>query len=312
MPGEKDTQIESTDGTPVAQNPKEYIANLGQDMVAKSQAEMDRANTEVQQGSVFRNEGEQQVQVAEELENLEENVVNTTAVVASSAEEVSEFEYGKTDVEKILDQIEDLAEGVVDIKNKLEGSLSEEVKELIKKNPEAQKLGEEIQKLYSKIEKISQVKESLEQSKVVLQELPDEILLPLETISDEAKKIREKGEENLRKANWREAKDREIAHNAQRNIESLQKTLGRTPSEDQYNLTRKLSGPEGVKQLEKFYNTSTHKKVEERITQDMQEQGKSQEEIEKSIANAKARINKAIEDEKTGAINPSSGTMPLP
>ena len=288
MPGENTPTITG--------DPKEYIASLGTDMVAKSQAETRRSQSDLDTGNIFRQEGNKQVALANGLKTLTEEVMNDTPVIGASAEEV--LESGGKDTVTLGDKILDLRGDIEKAKTNFQNSLPDKIQKLISENPEGSKLQERIKKLFSDIERLNEVEEYLQASQKILDELPEDVADSLEAINEEAKDIRIQGEQNLVKAGQRDAKDREIIQNAQKNIASMRGTIGREQGQIKTQNLKGVINSDGIKATQEFYGNLPANKVGERVGSDLQKQGKSQEEIAQAVENAKARINQAIAEEQ--------------
>lgn len=304
------------DNTPtITGDPKEYIASLGTDMVAKSQAEMNRSQNDLNTGNTFRQEGNKQVVLANGLNTLTEEVMNDTPVIGASAEEV--LESGGKDLVTLIDKILNLRGDIEKAKTNFQSSLPDKIQKLISENPEGSKLQERIKKLFSDIERLNEVEEYLQASQKILDELPEDVADSLEAINEEAKDIRIQGEQNLVKAGQRDAKDREIIQNAQENIAGMQGTIGREQGQIRTQNVKGVINSDGIKATQEFYSNLPANKAGERVRSDLQKQGKSEEEIAQAIENAKARINQAIAEEqaKNNQTNvstpPSSYTTPV-
>ncbi len=94
-------------------DPKEYIRNLadlGTNMQAKSQVELERANATLEIGQSFKNEGEEQIKIAKGLEKLDESVMKNTTMIASPTERLSE-DTGENE-ESLDEKVKDLLEAI--------------------------------------------------------------------------------------------------------------------------------------------------------------------------------------------------------
>ena len=285
-------------------DPKEYIRNLadlGTNMQAKSQVELERANATLEIGQSFKNEGEEQIKIAKGLEKLDESVMKNTTMIASPTERLSE-DTGENE-ESLDEKVKDLLEAIGIAKKNLEKAIPNQIRELIDQNPEVEKLREEIKGLFASIEGLNEAKEYIKKSKTLLDKIPNEISDSLENIREEAQKLKIQGKRNLEVANsQRYKKVQEVAENAEKNLESMERTIGRESSEKFAKEGSKEIGGfvagKDVQATQDLYNNAYTKKVETRISNNMQEQGRTKEEIEQAINNAKQRINDAIKQEK--------------
>lgn len=331
-----------------ANDPKEYIRNLadlgtGANIQTKTQEELKRAENDLEIGKTFKNKGDEQIKVARGLENLDESVMKNTTIVASSVEKISEVT-GEKD-ETLVGKVDDLLQEIEIAKEEFKKAIPDQVRELVDQNPEVEKLKGKIQGLFAQTEKFDEAKEYIKKSRAILDEIPNEILETLENIREEAQGIRSQGERNLGIANQREQRDRklrEIVDNTEKNLEPMQRTVGRDFSRESARImnaeeTRNSIGDkqtneairiikenpdeqldpqaeENISKRKEDIKNIYPKKVEDRVRNNMEEQGRTQEEIQKKIDKTKQEINDAIEKEKQKSIpvttTPSPYTTP--
>jgi hypothetical protein len=290
------------------------IASLGTDMSAKSLAEKDRAIN--QDPDTLLEDGQEEQSIWPLARDFKDKVEDVSEKMINNAEALKK------------DYHDDGLDGVVDFEEEVKGSseyikgLNDQLKEALpdllikisKKYTETEQLGEEVQKIVELLNKLSNIEEEYEQAEEILQSLPDEIKESLENITYRAGTAYSFGTEKINRAKKMKENDplrynklKEIAQNAQKNYETMNRTVGRDMTSDFAKKNIKLAGPsEAEKQMNKGYID----RVSNRITENMQKKGASQEEISEMIERMKERIERARQDEKS-SINPSSYTTPL-
>ena len=268
------------------------------DMLSKSQREMNIANAIIELPKEITQEGREKKRDAESICQFAENTENISEEM-NNASDGEEFEF---------------------LLKNFKETLPEKIVELSKKYKETEELGIEIKKIVEYMESLEAISYAIKNSQRIQKTLPKEILEAIEKVQDKAFLAWGFGDQEIQGAKDLEGSDserikklNEIVDNAKKNIEPLQRTIGRTPSEEAYKTMKKVSGPSGLKQQEQHYDNIYLNKVEERITQNMQEKGRTKEEIQIEIDKMKQKIQEAIEKEKKPTVtlaNSSSYTTP--
>ena len=335
-------------------DPRVYIQNLvnkGPSMVTKTQAEKDRAEAILKLPKYIRDQTTAEKKDIDKLRGF----VNETEIISQEMSVSAEraIEAKGLEKEPRKDAFKEFSKDLEQLDSSFRKALPEAILAISKKNPEAKVLKEEIGKITKFMDSLGEIKNALTRSEYIYESLPKEILESFEIIRRKADLNWIAGDEKSREVKDLEGSDpkrvkklKEIVDNAKKNIEPLQRTMGRNFSETSARIinTQKLSnviGPDKVAESIKIikqdsvegrelsnaeketiekkrpeFNKIYPDKVEERITNNMQEQNKTPEEISKAIETAKKGINDAIEKEKQESIpvtiTPSSYTTPQP
>jgi len=321
------TEINNPQTLNTNNDPRNYIRNLSElrttDMAEKSQAELDRANVTMQRPEQIKQEGKEEISFAKKVENFRSKTEEGTGIMNISAERVEEI--SKSDKKNFEDALEDFTEGFDAIYKQITESFPKEILQLAQKFPEAKELGVEVQKLIEFMNSLNNIRDALSKSREAYSALPEGVIGSLEKLEDGAQRLKIIGEKKIEEAKELENSKRfkklkEIANSAEKNLKPVQRTMGRESSnrfarEGSKNFRRLIAGKD-VQRTQDLYDNAYLKKVETRITNNMQEQNRTPEEIAKTVETAKKRINDAIEEEKQKSIpvttTPSSYTTPRP
>jgi hypothetical protein len=315
------------DSIPAQENngdPREYIRDLapmGEDMEAKSKAELNRAQAVQELPQYIHDQGEEEIGEANKRRDFIKETNDASEQMYSSAERVAEAEKRGS----FSAELGDFANAFNEIHQKFIDNLPFTLAELSEKDTDDYTFRKNVREILEVMDQLKIVGSALQKSRRVMNEFP-EILIPLlEPIKKEAKELRSAGKEKLEESMNLEGSDpkrvnklKEIESNTKRNLEPMQRTIGRNSDELSSGRYGNLGMTVAVDDLEnakKERENAYINKVEERITQNMQEKGKTQEEIKQAVQDAKDRINKAIEDERSKTSStptaPSSYTTPV-
>lgn len=295
-------------------NSGNYLAGLGMDMAAKSQAEMDRAKA--QDPDTLLEDGREEQSIwplsrdfGNEVEDVSEKMVNH-----ARAQNKDFHDDGLDGVVDFEEEVKGSSEYIKELNDRIKKTLPDLLIKISKKFTETEQLGTEVQKIVELLNNLSNIEEGYEQVEEILETLPDDIKESLEDISYRAGMANSFGTEKIKKAKemieedpLRYNKLKEIVGNAQNNYETLNRTIGRDMTTDYAKKVTKLAGKE---EAERQMNEEYMKNVGNRITENMEKEGASKDEISEMIQKMKDRIEKARQDEKSST-NPSSYTTPL-
>ena len=332
---EENTSIQ---GIPT-EDPKEYIrslAGIGNDMEEKSKQEINKVGDEEQVLKDEKRDANLELQASknwsqfagttgEILSDLKSSAVETLKDIKEkeledehALPEELEEDNGE-DIKEEEDPLADFTKYVSELYENFKRSIPESLGELGRKAPDSTAFGEDVLKIVEFMDSLRFAKDAMQACSRTSLELPDEVRDSLIKIFEESEKMKMTGEKIVKNTDLREKKIREIKSNAERNFVPMGRTIERNPSnriEDAQKLKGVVSNSDIQNSIEKIKEEAQkapYNEVISKITPNMEERGATQEEIYKTIQNAKAQIDRAIKEERdnTSFVAPSSYTTPV-
>jgi len=300
------TENKNPETPQTADDPKEYIRNLadlGTDMVAKTQAEMDRSEAHLQLPKYESEKGKEEMRGAIKASNFVRSTESIANEMKDSAGEVME----KVVIDKEI--LSKFTDNFNFLYKELKRRIPEELLDLAKEDLSVATLGKEIKKISSLMEGFKNIESELIKSNSVYNSLLPKLKEHLAQIEGEAEKLWIEGSQRVldsrelaKTRREREKKEREIIDNAKKNLEPLKRTMERTSADKFKELGSeeygKFIAPNVVKETQDIYDNAYTKQVEKKLNKNLLQKGKTEEEIQQNINNAKQRIKDAIREEQ--------------